>query len=265
MNIYSRIRSIEDAHEFKRVADSILGLEHGENYQSIKEWRDFGVDGYQKKDGVVYAFYCPCYPERRELKQYKTKIADDIIKLAKSIKENKLNISINEWTFVTPDDLAMEVIEFIRTECEKNKWKSGTLTAQVLAPLFMKHKSIHIDFPMITSGLQLDKVPSISVGLAKNRGYSMLEVFNDGTEDIKDIKIALHGGVAGDRDLSNNFMYEYDDPVMGSAHSLFNLKKGERQYGKDVPTAGNFGFKISGVGVESNKTFIKEGFIELVQ
>lgn len=261
MNVYARIRGIENAQEFKRFTDSLLGSEHGADYQSLKEWKDYGIDGYLTKEKTVYAIYCPRYPERRELKQYTKKISGDIYKLKSAIEEAKVSLPVVKWVFVTPDDLPLGVVDLVNKECAQNKWEPGTLTAQVLAPLFMKHSHIHADFPMITAGLQFDKIPSVSVNLARNRDYVMLEVFNDGTEDIKDIEVVISGVGVGDRDLTHHFMYELDNPVIGSVHSLFNLKKGERQYGSSIPSRGGFKFRVVGIGVESGKTFIKEGDI----
>lgn len=262
MNTYSRIRSIENSQEFKRLVDTVLGAEFGKEYQSVKEWHDFGIDGYHKKQKIVYAFYCPRYPERRELEQYRRKIADDIETLATATVSKKIKLGIKEWIFVTPDDLALEIIDFIHRECDKKGWHSGTITAQVLAPLFMKHSGVHVDFPIITAGLQFDKVPSVSVRMAKNREYQMLEVFNDGTEDLKDIEVSMSEDNGKIRILKNHFLYEFDNPMHVSPHSLFNLRKGERQYGNNVPVRGGFNFKVSGVGVESSKMFVKEGFID---
>jgi len=262
MNIYARIRIVEDSAEFKRLVDTILGAEFGKEYQSIKEWHDFGIDGYHRTEHAVYAFYCPRYPERRELKQYRSKINSDLEKLQAALKSNKITLPVREWIFVTPDDLPVEIVDFIHQEVAQTGWKSGALTAQVLAALFMKHKEIQIDFPSIMAGLQLDKIPSVDVRLAENRSYKMLELFNDGTEDIKSIEVAISDDGQAWRTMTNNFLFEYDDPMRGYGHSLYNLKKGERQYCNRVPGQGGFHFKISGVGVESGKTIVKEGFIE---
>lgn len=265
MNIYARIRKIENPTEFKRLMDALLGFEFGQEYQSVKEWRDFGIDGYNRKKKIVYAFYCPKYPERRELSQYRDKIVSDINKLSDAINLKKVTLPIKEWIFTTPDDLPVEIIEFIHQKAQKAGWKSGTLTAQVLAPLFMKHKKVHFDFPSITAGLQLDKIPSVDIRLAENRKYKMLEIFNDGTEDIKDIEVSISEDGQNWRLVTNRFFYEFDDMMRGGGHSLYNLKKGERQYCNAVPIQGGFHFKISGIGVESNQTFVKEGFIERTQ
>lgn len=262
MNIYARIRRIEDHLEFKRLVDTILGAEYGARYQATKDWHDFGVDGYQRESGTVYAVYCPRYPERAEIDQYRRKIHDDINRLKASIAQGKFTRDVNNWTFVTPDDLTQEIIEYMKAQAEDPHWETTALTAQVLAPLFMKHSEIHPDFPMITAGLQLDKIPSIDAHFAKNREYPMLELFNDGTEDLRNLKIAIKnddGGIWTER--GDHFMFEFDNPVMGSTHSLFNLRKGERQYCRDLPTAGGFSFRVTGVGVESGKTFVKEGNI----
>ena len=258
MNIYARIRKIEDPIEFKRLVDTVLASEYGTDYQAVKEWRDFGVDGYQKNDQTVYAFYCPKYPERKELKQYREKVVTDITKLKKAIDEKQLKLKVKEWIFVTPDDLPVEIIDLIGNQSKQYKWKSGALTAQTLAPLFMKHQGIQPDFPGITAGLQLD------VRLAENRSYKMLELFNDGTEDIRNIDVKISDDNENWRVMTDYFIYEFEDPIHGHGHSMFNLKKGERQYCNRVPNQGGFYFKISGVGVESNKTFIKESFIEKI-
>ena len=259
MNTYARIRQIEDHVEFKRLINTLLGAEYGEKYQATKEWSDFGIDGYQKDNKTIYAVYCPLYPERRELKKYKDKIISDLNKLQQALKSKKVALKIMEWVFVTPDDLPVEIINLIDQKTRDLKWKSGTLTAQVLAPMFIKHSKLHFDFPNITAGLQLDKVPSISAQFVKNRGYEMLELFNDGTEDIKNMEVYISENGKEWKSRTHTFMFEFDDPMMGSNHSLYNLRKGERQYCNHVPTSGGFHFKITGVGVESNKTFIKEG------
>lgn len=266
MNIYARIRKIEDSKEFKRLVDTVLGSELGHEYQSVKEWKDFGIDGYNKKQKIVYAFYCPAYPERKELKQYKTKIDSDIKKLSNAIRKNKLTLKIKEWIFVTPDDLPVDIIEFINQRAIGEGFRSGAaITAQVLAPLFMKYDKIHSDFPNITAGLQFDKIPSVDVRFAKNGPYKMLELFNDGTEDIKNVEVSIAENNGNERKMTNNFIFEFDNPAMGKVHSLFNLKKGERQYCQNIPVDGNFIFKITGIGVESGKTFVKDGFIPKIE
>lgn len=149
MNIYARIRKIEDPSEFKRLVDTILGAEYGQNYQSLKEWHDFGIDGYQRVDQVVYAFYCPRYPERVTLNQYRRKIASDIKKIRSALDKGKISFGVKEWIFVTPDDLPPVIIEFIQSQVKDIGLKSGALTAHVLASLLMKHEEIHRDFPGI--------------------------------------------------------------------------------------------------------------------
>ncbi len=265
MNIYARIRKIEDPIEFKRLVNTVLGAEYGKNFQSLKEWHDSGVDGYIKNEQIVCAVYCPMYPERKELSQYRNKIREDIGKLAEAISQKKIGLRIKEWMFITPDDLPVEVIDLIREEAASYKWSSGTLTAQVLAPLFMKHSQIHPDFPAITAGLQFDRIPSVDVRFGLNRSYKMLELFNDGTEDIKNIEFSISENGTLWRLMTHNFLFEFDDPLRASSHSLYNLKKGERQYCNRVPGFGEFHYKLSGIGVESGKTFIKEGFIEKVE
>ncbi len=265
MNIYARIRKIEDFNEFKRLVDTVLGSEFGQEYQSIKEWCDFGIDGYNKKQKIVYAFYCPKYPERRKLQQYRDKVISDINKLHEAIEAKNITLPVEEWIFVTPDDLTTEIIEFINQKAKEKSWRSGTLTAQVLAPLFMKYENIHFDFPSITAGLQLDKVPSVDIRLAENRSYKMIEIFNDGTEDIKNMEVQISEDGQNWRGMTDYFLYEFNDPTQGEGHSLYNLRKGERQYCNCIPIRGGFHFKISGIGVESNKTIVKEGFIDKIQ
>ena len=83
-------------------------------------------------------------------------------------------------------------------------------------------------------------------------------------EDIRNIDVQISNDNKNWRAMTDNFLFEFDNPTMGDGHSLFNLKKGERQYCNRVPGRGDFYYKISGIGVESNKTFIKESFIEIV-
>jgi len=258
MNVYARIRKIENQQEFKRLFNTLLGAEYGHDFQSVKEWHDLGVDGYNKKTFTVYAVYCPTYPERREQSQYTEKIKSDMDKIKRNLDSKKLKLKIKEWVFVTPDDLSIEVINFIAAKAKEYDWESGTLTAQVMTPIFLKHNSIHIDFPDITAGIQLDKIPSIDIRLAENRSYTMLELFNDGTEDIKNIEVSIDK----ERRVTDHFLYEHDDPMRGHGHSLYNLRKGERQYCNRVPTSGGFNYVVSGVGVESGKTLVKEGQID---
>jgi len=64
MNVYARIRKIEDNLLFKRLFDTLMTAELGIDFESVKEWRDFGVDGYSNQSGIVFQLYCPRYPER---------------------------------------------------------------------------------------------------------------------------------------------------------------------------------------------------------
>ena len=183
-------------------------------------------------------------------------------KLEQALKDKKIAIEVKAWTFVTPDDLPVEIINFILEETAKKSWKGGALTAMVLAPLFSKYPVIQIDFPSITAGLQFDKTPSVDVNIALNDGYHVLELFNDGTEDIKSIRVAKKVGKEGWVPLTHNFLFEHDNFAMNGGHSLYNLKKGERQYCRSIPTQQPFQYSVSGVGVESSKTLVKEGCID---
>ncbi|OGF22042.1 hypothetical protein A2Y83_02575 [Candidatus Falkowbacteria bacterium RBG_13_39_14] len=265
MNIYARIRKIEDQEVFKRFFNSLLGAEYKTNFQPTKDWHDHGVDGYLKDVKTVYAVYCPKYPERKEQKQYKDKIKNDIDKLKKSIADKKLSLEVNEWCFVTPDDLTTEIICYIDNLTKPNKWKTSTLTAQILAVLFMKHPEINIDFPEITAGLQFDKMPDAYVKFVNNRGYAMLEIFNNGTEDLQDLEIYSSTDKKNWQNRNIHFLYEFDNPGRDDVHTCYNLIKGERQYIKHVPAMGGFYYKVTAVGVESRKTFYKEGFIEEIK
>lgn len=262
MNIYARIRRIENQDEFKRLFNTLTALEYPSDFEPTKDWADFGVDGYVKSKNRVYAVYCPKYSERKTLKQYKDKIRSDFGKIISNLDSKKINFIVKEWVFVTPDDLTIEIQDFIKNLTEDKEMKWGTLTAQTLAPLFMKHKAIHIDFPEITAGLQYDKVPNFYIKFVQNRGYDMLEVFNNGTEAIQDLEISI---MYNDKEWilkNDNFLYDFDDPFSARPHTSYTLKKGERQYLNNVPTGGNFYYKVSGNGIESGKTVVQEGLIE---
>lgn len=93
MNIYARIRKIEDQEVFKRFFNSLLGAEYKTNFQPTKNLHDYGVDGYLKDGKIVYAVYCPRYPERKEQKKYNDKIKKDIDKLKENINNNKISFN----------------------------------------------------------------------------------------------------------------------------------------------------------------------------
>lgn len=262
MKTYARIRKIENPTIFKDLINMTFSAEYPGDFQVIKEWKDFGLDGYIKSTQTAYAVYCPLYPERREQSQYKKKILSDLTKLNKAIKEGKISFPIKRWIFVTPEELSTEIIDDINKNAKKFGLDGSGLGAQGIAPIFMKHTEIHPDFPEIASGgLGDDKVPSLSIRLVNNKGYTNLEVFNNGTEDIEDIEVAISADKITWRDCKNFFLYEFDNPVMASPHTCVNLKKGERQYMINAPATGGFTYKISGVGVESKKTYTDEAFI----
>lgn len=261
MNIYARIRKIEDDKLFKRFFNTLLGAEYKEKFQTIKEWKDCGVDGYLKDEKRVYAVYCPTFPERTSQKKYKTKISSDIKKLKKAVVDSKISLGVESWVFVTPDDLSTEIIDHIHKETRKCGWNGSSLTSYVLAALFMKHKKIRIDFPEIASALESDKLPSIDAKMVKNKSYKMVEIFNDGTEDIKELKFEINRGGEVWQVCNDNFFYETDNPVTGRTHTCVTIKKGERQLLESVPIYGNFHIRVTGIGVESQKTFNKEFFI----
>lgn len=264
MNIYARIRKIEESDVFKRFFNTLMGAEYNDDFEATKEWCDYGIDGYLKSRKRVYAVYCPKYPERKDQGQYKSKIKSDIDKLNSAIKENKISLEVQGWYFVTPDDLSVEIKDYINSLTKVNNWSWGALTAQTLAPLFMKHNKIHIDFPEITAGLQYDKVPSVYVKFANNGINKMLEIFNNGTEAIEELEVQIKKEGEEWQQKNKDFFYDFDNPTKVYPHSCFTLKQGERQYVSNVPIKGNFHYKLMGVGVESRKTFNQEGFIEKI-
>lgn len=258
MNVYARIRKIEDPIEFKHFVNAILASEYRGNFQSIKEWKDSGVDGYVKNKKIVFAVYCPVYPERAKLEQYKKKITSDMRKLRKASKKGRFNMAVKEWVFVTPDDLPIEIIDHIHRETAEAKWKSRALTAVVLAQMFIAHKHLYQQFPTITAGLQLDKVPSVSVHFGRKR-HNTIEIFNDGTEHLTVIEFFLWED--GKWRKCSEFQFETDDYIRGEPHELNNLRTGERQYCINVPISGGFRYKIIAIGIESGRTFVKEGLV----
>jgi len=259
MHIYARIRSIEEQENFKRLVNTLLGAEYPGDFEATKDWHDFGIDGRLKSTGTIYAVYCPKYPERKEQSQYKTKIESDIKKLVAAVKNNNVTFDIKKWCFVTPDDLSVETIEYIDRLAKENGWESHTLTAQTLAPLFMKHNLIHVDFPDLMAGLYYDKVPSVYVKFIDNKGYQNLEIFNNGTEDIQDLTVETSEDGTAWQNRVDHFLFEFDNPMQGYTHSCHTLKKSERQFVSNVPTVGGFYYRVSGLGVESRKTFNQEG------
>ncbi|HCC83683.1 TPA: hypothetical protein DEP96_02435 [Candidatus Uhrbacteria bacterium] len=266
MNLYARIRKIEDDICFKRLFDALMTAEYGTDFQSFKQWKDYGIDGYLNTEGTVYQLYCPQYPERTALKNYKEKITEDLEKLAKGKADNKWSKPVNKWIFVTPDDMAVDVVEHIHKEAIRTLGvgESSTITAFNLAPMFLKHQHVHIDFPEITSGIYFDKTPKLQVGFVKNRTYEMVEVFNNGTEDVQDFCIEYDGGDGQWKRWNDHAIYQTDNPTLGHPHTCLNMQKGERQYFNGVKTAGGFNIKVSAVGVESGKTFVLEVNIPLI-
>ncbi|MFC1851363.1 hypothetical protein ACFL27_14290, partial [candidate division CSSED10-310 bacterium] len=264
MNIYARIRKIENPGLFKRFVNSILSSEHSEDFESIKEWHDFGIDGYLRSKKRVYAVYCPSYPERKTLQQYRDKITSDLNKLKTNLEQNKIKLKVAEWYFVTPDDLALDILNFIEEKTSCTNLNCGSLTAYSLAPLFMKHKNIHIDFPEITAGLSFDKVPNLFIKHVHNKQYKHIEIFNNGTEALEELIVEIMDEEGNWINQNNHFLFEFDNPVIGYKHSCFTLKMGERQY--LVPGGshkGNYHYKISAVGTESKKTLSLEGKISV--
>lgn len=262
MNIYARIRKIEDTELFKRFFDTLMSSVYEGDFEPTKEGSDFGIDGYLKSKKIVYQVYCPKYPERRSQQQYKTKISNDITKLKKAFDDKKVTLDIEEWCFVTPDDLSVEVKDYIKQQAEARDWKWSSLTAQNLAPYFMAQEAIYKDFPEITAGIQYDKVPSVYVTFVENRRHTAIEIFNNGTEAIQDLEVETSEDKETWQPRNHHFLYDFDDPTMTSPHTCYTLRKDERKYITNVPRFGNFHYRITGVGTESGKTFYIEGFIE---
>jgi len=180
--------------------------------------------------------------------------------LQEAITNNNWTKPVKRWIFVTPDDLPSEVINHIQVEVARilKITDSSTLTAFNLAPLFLKHSTVQVDFPEIASGIYFDKTPRLQVNFLDNRTYKMIEVFNNGTEDVQDFKIEYDKGVSEWTIWNDHALYQSDNPIMGHPHTCFNLQKGERQYFNNVMNAGGFKIRISAVGVESGKTFVSE-------
>lgn len=262
MNIYARIRKIEDTDLFKRFFDTLMSSVHKNDFEPTKEGPDFGIDGYLKSKKIAYQVYCPKYPERRSQQQYKTKILNDINKLKKALDEKKVTLGVEEWCFVTPDDLSVEIKDYIKQQTETMGWRWSTLTAQNLAPYFMDQGKIHKDFPEITAGMQYDRIPSVYAKFINNKGYPALEIFNNGTEAIQDLEVETSQDQKDWQSRNAHFLFDFDNPREGYMHTCFTLKMGERQYISNVPRLGKFHYKITGVGTESGKTFYIEGFVE---
>lgn len=257
MNIYARIRKIESPDLFKRFFNTLMGAEFAHDFEAIKEWHDYGIDGYLRSKKIVYAVYCPEYPERREQKQYFNKIKRDIEKLLEARKDKKISIEIKEWCFVTPDDISVDILNFIKEKTNENEWEGGTYSAYTLAPLFMKHDSIHVDFPEITAGLHYDKIPNLYISPVYNKRYIQLEIFNNGTEDIEKLEFKISGDKKEWQSKNHDFLYEGEKPITSYPHTCVTLKKGERQYIRNIPQNEYFYYQVSGIGVESQKTFYK--------
>jgi len=262
MNTYARIRKIEEPDAFKRFFNTLMGAMYKEDFEPTKEWHDYGLDGYVKSKKIAYAVYCPKYPERKSQEQYKDKIKSNIARLTEALKDGDISFKIDEWCFVTPDDLSVGLKNLIKELTNNEGWLWSTLTAQKLAPFFMSHEEIHQDFPEITAGIQYDKVPSVYVKFISNKGCKALEIFNNGTEAIQDLEIETSQDKKTWQSRNEHFLYDFDNPFDGYTHTCFTLKQGERQYVSNVPGSGDFYYKISGVGVESGKTFNQDGHIE---
>ena len=237
-----------------------------ENYISSKRFRDSGVDGYLKNSGVVFQLYCPMYPERTKSENYKSKINTDLKKLKQAIDNQKWKWATLGWTFVTPEELPVEILNHAHQKTKEilGIENFGSITSSNLAPLFLEYEFIHKDFPELTAGIYFDKVPKIQINFVRNRSFNMIEIFNNGTEDVQDLNIEYKKGTDVFSTWNDFFLYQDDDPAMSRYHTCRNLQKGERQYIGNVKIKGDFKIKVDCVGVESGKTFILEQEIPVI-
>lgn len=253
MNIHARIRSIEDPKAFKHFFNVLMSAMHPDSFEIVKDLDDKGVDGYLKKGKTVFAVYCPSYPERTRQEQYRVKVKQDLEKLIKAKDDGQISFEIEEWTFVTPDDLKVETLNFIEVLCKKYDLKWSTLNATKLVQHFLAHPQIHTVFPEISAGIQYDKVPSVYIRFANNRNYMELEVFNNGTEALEELVFETKDETEEWRIRNEEFHYDFENPSKAYPHSCFTLKQGERQYISNVRRAGGFDIRVTGIGVESRK------------
>lgn len=248
MNLVSRIRKIEDPKFFKRLVNLIFSAEEGKNFQITKDLGDFGIDGYLKSEKAAFSVYCPEYPEKRTSRRYKDKIKKDLSRLGDAVKGGW---DIKGWIFLTPEDLPVDVITFIDNKTKTLGYFFETITASRLAVLLLKHRELHKELPELRIGNLKEKVPNIYINLVKNRGHIMVEVFNDGDEDIKDLNTEILDNQV--RNFNHSYLYQEDDPLRGHTHTCFVLRKGERQYINNVPNQMDFTISITGIGVESGE------------
>lgn len=262
MNIYARIRKIEDQQQFSLLINALFTAEYKTGFQTNKDWKDYGVDGYVRSEKAVIQIYCPKYPERASQKNYTKKIREDTEKLSKAIDKDKKNLKVHEWWFVTPDDLSREVIDFLEEKSDKCGWQGKAVSAFYLGLLFSKHPDVHFQFPDLKAGLDFDKAPSVYVRTATFKGYdAFIEVFNDGTEDIKEFSFQLYRD-SNWEEWNNKCHFEHDNPASDSLSTCYTLKKGERRYIGQTKLSSWEKVRITGIGVESQRSFFKEFDVE---
>jgi tetratricopeptide (TPR) repeat protein len=140
-----RISDIRNTQLFQDLCQTLFAAEYPDIEIPDDSSGDEGNDGYIPSQRRLFAIYCPeKYPPPNEY--YERKIRDD---LAKAVKLRDVRgYEIDEWIFVTPGPLPMEVLNYL-----KEKVKGAGISKTVnwsekhLLPVLLRHRELEPEFP----------------------------------------------------------------------------------------------------------------------
>jgi len=110
--------------------------------------------------------------------------------------------------------------------------------------------------------------PGVSVYLANKRGHLLVEVYNSGSEDLKDISVEANWMDAGKENKKRltKFFDEDQDPLFARPSGLNILRKAERKFATNIPGISQDGLlriAVVGRGVTSKRDMEEEFTIKL--
>lgn len=150
-----RISDIRNTQQFQDLCQQLFAAEYEDLEVPDDSSGDEGSDGYVPSLRRLFAIYCPeKYPPPNEY--YQRKIRGDLSKAVKL--RNERGYEIDEWIFVTPAPLPMEVHRYLRDRVKEAGFARGiNWSEKHLMPLLLRHRELQPLYPeLFAPDLQTD-------------------------------------------------------------------------------------------------------------
>jgi tetratricopeptide (TPR) repeat protein len=150
-----RISDIRNTQQFQDLCQQLFAAEYEDLEVPDDSSGDEGSDGYVPSKHRLFAIYCPeKYPPPDEY--YRRKIRGDLSK-AVSLRDEQGYV-IDEWVFVTPAPLPMEVLRYLRDKVKEAGFTRGiSWSEKHLLPLLLRHRELQPLYPeLFAPDLQAD-------------------------------------------------------------------------------------------------------------